>query len=61
MTLALVAGLGLASPVEASAKPKVAVTVIEHHEGYDFVEYNDDSYAFFFSDGTYVIYIRKEG
>lgn len=61
LTLALAVGLGIVSPMEASAKKKVEVTLLVHCDGYDYVEYNDGSYGYFFPDGTHEIYIRKVG
>ncbi len=61
LTLALAIGLGIVSPMEASAKKKPVVTKLEHCEYYDYVEYNDGSYAFFYPDGTYDIFIKKTG
>lgn len=62
MTLALAVGLGIASPTEALAKQKkIEVVSIEHCNGYDYVEFNDGSFGLFYDDGTYVIYMRKQG
>lgn len=60
LTLALVTGLGIASPQEAAAK-KVKVTSIEHCDGYDYVKYDDGSYAFFYEDGSYDLYMKRHG
>jgi hypothetical protein len=61
LILALAIGLGFVSPTETSAKNRVEVTSIEHCDGYDFVEFNDGSMGIFYDDGSYEIYIRKQG
>lgn len=61
LTLALAVGLGIVSPMEVSAKKKPVVTKLECREYYDYVEYDDGSYAFFYPDGSYDIYIKRTG
>lgn len=62
-SLALALSLGVVAPqtVAAKSSSKIEVTEIQHHDGYDEVTFNDGSLGFFFEDGTYIIYIRKEG
>ena len=62
-SLALALSLGVVAPqtVAAKSSSKIEVTEIQHHDGYDEVTFNDGSLGFFFEDGTYTIYIRKEG
>lgn len=62
-SLALALSLGVVAPqtVAAKSSSKIEVTEITHHDGYDEVTFNDESLGFFFEDGTYIIYIRKEG
>ena len=62
-SLALALSLGVVAPqtVAAKSRSKIEVTEIKHHDGYDEVTFNDGSLGFFFEDGTYIIYIKKEG
>ena len=62
-SLALALSLGVVAPqtVAAKSSSKIEVTEITHHDGYDEVTFNDGSLGFFFEDGTYIIYTRKEG
>lgn len=62
-SLALALSLGVVAPqtVAAKSSSKIEVTEIKHHDGYDEVTFSDGSYGFFFEDGTYTIYIKKEG
>ena len=61
LTLAIAVGLGFASPIVVSAKPQIAVTLLEHCDGYDYVEYSDGRYALFYPDGSYVLYMKRRG
>ncbi|WP_449030281.1 hypothetical protein [Prevotella melaninogenica] len=54
-SFALAPSLGVVAPqtVAAKSSSKIEVTEIKHHDGYDEVTFNDESYGFFFEDGTY--------
>ncbi|WP_449031730.1 hypothetical protein [Prevotella histicola] len=54
-SFALALSLGVVAPqtVAAKSSSKIEVTEIKHHDGYDEVTFNDESYGFFFEDGTY--------
>ena len=53
LALALSLGVVAQQTVVAKSSSKIEVTEIKHHDGYDEVTFNDESYGFFFEDGTY--------